>query len=145
MRRDGLKLSQRHRRWFYGVFGVLFLSGTAWWVLKWRTEEADPTSWVATLAKIHGGAAMLALVVLGTLVPMHIRRGWRIRRNRLAGATLTVACGLLVVSGYLLYYAGGESLRKTATYIHEFLGVGLPLLIAWHIARGRRSREIPRA
>lgn len=144
MRRDSLKLSPRHRRWFYFVFGVLFVSGAAWLALhQWGATETEfgvqQNSVEPWLLRLHGAAAMAALVILGTMIPLHLRRGWRAHRNRGTGIFITSACVVLIGSGYFLYYAGGETLRGIAVYAHDSLGLALPGIVIWHIFRGRRS------
>lgn len=145
MRPDGLRLSARHRGWFHGTFLVLFASGAGWWVLhRWLQVQGDfgpqPHPAQRPLMLIHGAAAMLALVILGTLVPLHMKRGWRARLNRANGIMLIAFVGLLTLTGYGLYYAGGESLRSVAGTAHTTLGLALPFAVIWHIVRGRSVR-----
>jgi len=144
VRRDSLKLSSRHRRWFYLVFGVLFVSGATWLALhRWGATEtefgAQQNPAEPWLLRLHGAAAMATLVILGTMIPLHLRRSWRARRNRRTGVVITSVCVLLIVSGYFLYYAGGDTMRRAAVYGHDVLGLALPVIVIWHIFRGRRS------
>jgi hypothetical protein len=44
------------------------------------------------------------------------------------------------VTGYGLYYAGGESLRAWTSWIHLAVGLALPLLLILHIWLGKRTR-----
>ena len=37
---------------------------------------------------LHGGTAMLILMLLGALVPVHIERAWRARKNRATGIVM---------------------------------------------------------
>lgn len=147
MRPDGLRLSVRHRAWFHGTFAVLFLTGAAWWVLhRWFPAETEfgpqPQPAQHWLILLHGAAAMLALVIVGTLVPLHLKRGWRARLNRANGVMLIAVVSLLTLSGYGLYYAGDESLRTAASFVHVALGFAFPAALLWHIARGRRARRL---
>jgi heme A synthase len=150
MRREGLRFSLRLRRWFYGVFGVLFVSGAAWLAFhQWGAVENEfgpaPNPAGPWLLRLHGAAAMAALVLLGILLPLHVRRAWHARRNRSHGVLMLGLCALLVVTGYALYYAGGEQIRHHAALIHDVLGLALPLFLIWHIVQGRRSRPERRA
>ena len=148
MRNDALRLSARHRAWFYGAFAALWVSGVAWLALHWwvarHDADAMPDSSEPWLLNVHGAAAMLALILFGTLIPLHVRPGWRARRNRRTGATMVGVAGALMVTGYGLYYAGGESLRTLTRYVHDGVGTALPLVVAWHVWRGRRSRTLRR-
>ena len=147
MRPDGMRFSGRHRGWFHGTFGLLFLSGAGWWILhRFFPVHGEfgprPHPWQPGLMMIHGGAAMLAILLVGTLVPLHMRRGWRARFNRRNGVLLISFVALLALSGYALYYAGGEGLRRFASQAHTLLGFLLPVVLAWHIVRGRRARRL---
>jgi len=142
MRRDGIQLSRRLRIAFYTVFGALFLTGAGWWGLQLAADRhgEEPNVVQPWLLKGHGAAAMLCLFILGVLYPLHIARGWRARRNRFTGAGLVAVSILLILSGYLLYYSGGETTRATASQVHTYLGLALPFVVVAHILRGRKLR-----
>jgi len=78
-------------------------------------------------------------VVLGSLLPIHVRRGWHQRKNLLAGCVMSGVAILLIASGYALYYYGGEEARPWISAFHWVLGLGAPLLLIWHIWRGRQA------
>ncbi len=146
MRPDGLRLSRRHRVWLHSTFTLLFLSGALWWILhRWFQVESDfgpqPHPAQRWLIPLHGAAAMLTLVVIGTLIPLHIKRGWQARLNRPNGILLIAFISLLSLSGYALYYSGNESLRSFASSAHTVLGLALPAMLLWHIVSGRRARR----
>jgi hypothetical protein len=44
----------------------------------------------------------------------------------------------LTITGYGLYYAGGERLRAWTSWIHLAVGLALPILLLIHIFVGRR-------
>jgi hypothetical protein len=90
--------------------------------------------------KIHGAGAMAILVLIGTLLSGHIKSAWRAGRNRVNGVFLLSVFGILTVSGYLLYYAGGEELRAWTSWIHLGVGFSIPFLIVLHLALGKRTR-----
>ncbi len=143
MSSDRLRLPPRLRTAFHAVFLILFLSGVGWWLAtEFPAAEGETGSFriAPWLLKIHGAAAMVALVVLGMLYPNHSARGWRLHRNRAWGGGLVAACVLLAATGYLLYYSGDESLREISSALHRWLGLGLPLIVLVHIWRGRLSR-----
>lgn len=145
MRRDPLRFSRRLRWWFYSVFAALFISGAAWLAILLTQRSSDAESSIhpaqPTLMKLHGAAAMAALFLLGVLLPLHIRRGWKAGRNRSTGSVLIALCALLIVSGYALYYVGDEHTRHLSAVIHDALGVIFPASLAWHIVIGRKSRR----
>ena len=90
--------------------------------------------------RIHGAAAMAILVLVGMLLAGHVRFAWRARRNRGNGSLFLGCFGILTVTGYGLYYAGGESLRAWTSWIHLAVGLALPLLLVLHIWLGKRTR-----
>ena len=89
--------------------------------------------------KLHGAAAMAILIILGTLLPTHVRFAWHARRNRPNGIALLAFFVLLVVTGYGLYYLGDERLRSWTSWLHLGIGIALPAMIILHIWSGRRS------
>jgi hypothetical protein len=92
--------------------------------------------------KIHGAAAMASLVLLGTLLNVHVKFAWRAGRNRINGAILLSVFGVLIVTGYGLYYAGGEKLRAWTSWIHLVIGVAVPIFLVIHILLGRGARAV---
>ncbi len=129
----------------YATFGALFLSGAGWMLLRAGGANGDElgsargtaATW---LLKIHGAAAMAALVLLGTLLLGHVRSAWQARRNQGSGAGIFATCAVLALTGYGLYYAGGERLRGVVSEIHDWIGLAFPAVIAWHVWRGTRKR-----
>ena len=143
MRRERVRLSRRHQAWIHSSFGVLLASGLLWLVTQLASEDAfgESTSPLAPWSmKLHGAAAMLVLVVLGTLLPGHVRRAWNARKSRGTGAAVLGLNGLLIATGYALYYAGGEQLRAVTSPLHWVAGLILPAVLAWHVWEGHRQR-----
>lgn len=145
MRRERVRLSRRHQAWIYSSFGVLFLSGLLWIVAQiWFVGDGEFGESTSPLApwsmKLHGAAAMLVLVVLGTLLPGHVRRAWNAGKSRRTGAGVLGLNGLLIVSGYALYYVGGEQTRAVMSPLHWIVGLVLPAVLAWHVWEGHRLR-----
>ena len=145
MQRNGIRLGSSHRAWLFGTFATAFVTGVAWWVLhRWFqvNGEFGPAPHPAEhwLIRLHGAAAMLSLVLLGTLLAQHVRRAWLAHRNRRSGTLLLALNALLALTGYALYYSGGESLRAFASNAHLALGLALPVILILHIAFGRRTR-----
>jgi len=149
-RRDRVKLSPRHQGWIYATFAVLFATGLLWLVAKrWLAvngEFGEMTSPLAPLAmQVHGAAAMVFLVLLGTLLQGHVRQAWNARRSRVTGGGMLAGVALLVASGYGLYYLGGEETRAAVSVLHWAVGLGLPAWLVWHVRASTRVRVIRRA
>jgi len=130
------------RYFLYAVLALVFLSGVAW--AYWNYLAASPGEFEMTAKawamKIHGAAAMAVLVLVGMLLNEHVRLAWRARRNRANGSVFLSAFGFLTISGYVLYYAGGERLRAWTSWIHLGIGLVLPILLLIHIFLGKRTR-----
>jgi hypothetical protein len=145
-----MRLSVGHRQWIYWAAALLFGSGVLWLICHYflRVEgEFGPAPhplepWAL---RVHGGAAMLALVVAGSLLPIHMRRAWHQRRNLVPGILLAGILLLLTVTGYALYYFGGEEARPLISVLHWGVGLGAPALLLWHIASGRATLAAMRA
>lgn len=124
------------------MLALIFLSGVAW--AFWNYLAASPgdfeTSAKAWAMKIHGAAAMAILVAVGMLLNEHVRLAWRARRNRANGSVFLSAFAVLTITGYVLYYAGGEKLRAWTSWIHLAVGLVLPILLLIHIFLGKRTR-----
>jgi hypothetical protein len=143
MKRRGLQLSRRHRSALGVAGGLLLLTGAGWaWVDHLDTAAQagdalrDLKPW---LLKIHGFSAVTFVLLLGTLLPGHVRRAWHMRKNRENGAFFLGAISLLTLSGYLLYYLGDEHWRNVTSSIHLWLGFVAPALLIWHIWSGRKA------
>jgi len=138
-----VRLEPRFRLALYAACSALFVTGAAWLPAN-QMKDAPSTGEVwqtigAYLLMIHGGAAMVALMLLGALFPLHMQRGWRARRNRIIGAIILACTGALIATSFGLYYAGSEMLRPWMSDIHIGLGLCLPGLFLVHIMIGRRS------
>jgi magnesium-transporting ATPase (P-type) len=135
-------LKRLQRYFLYAVLALLFLSGVAWtyWTYLAPSPDDFETTAKAWAMKIHGAAAMAILVLIGMLLSGHVRFAWRARRNRANGSVFLSVFAVLTVTGYGLYYAGGEMLRQWTSWIHLVVGLALPILLLIHIFLGRRTR-----
>lgn len=144
-----VKLGAGYRRLVHlGALSV-WASGVLWLVYHYfmvrRTEfglEHAPLE--AWWLKLHGAAAFVVLWTWGLLWAVHIKRAWLAARHRMSGAGLFLAYALLVLSGYLLYYAGNEHFRAALSLLHWTVGLGLPLLLAAHIWHARIGALVQR-
>jgi hypothetical protein len=142
MRPDSIRLKRALRLLLYAVLAVLFLSGAAWaWFNYFAVAPNEFGSIAKSLAmKIHGAGAMAILVLIGMLLTAHVRFAWRAGRNRANGSVFLSAVAVLAITGYGLYYVGGERLRVWTSWIHLAAGLVLPVLLLIHILLGKRTR-----
>ncbi|WP_295009193.1 hypothetical protein [uncultured Dechloromonas sp.] len=138
-----IALPGRHRRLIYLAFAFLVLSGLVWLGGRYglRSDPELPHPLEAWALKLHGAAAMLGLLALGSVLPQHVRFAWRARRNRTSGATMLSLAGILILTGYGLYYAADENLRPWISLAHWASGLVLPAGLIWHVAAGRRRKK----
>ena len=139
-----MRLSHGHRRWVYWSGAALFATGALWLVfhyfLRQHAEFGEtPHPLEVWWLRLHGACAMLVLIITGSLLPIHVRRGWHQRKNLLAGSVVVAVVVVLIGSGYALYYYGGEEARPLISAFHWIVGLGTPLTLIWHISRGRRT------
>jgi len=144
MKQNAVRLSRPHEWSVYLIFALVFVSGAAWAWLHYLKRDASEFGVTANplelwMQRLHGAAAMLALVLVGTLLVFHIPNAWRARRNRRTGTSLALIFGFLIVTGYALYYSGNERLRMWASWSHLWIGLAVPLFLAIHVWRGKRS------
>ena len=138
-----MRLEPRYRAALYVAFAVLAVTGAVWLVADWRKNPLEPDVWqdiAPLMLMLHGGATMITLLLLGALVPLHIRRAWRSKRNRLTGPTMIAINTLLIVTAFGLYYAGSDTLRPWVSDLHIAIGLALPPALLVHVWLGRRTR-----
>ena len=142
--RETIYLSAMHRAVLHGCCGVLFLSGAIWlaahtWLVVAGEFGGSRHPLEHWSLQLHGAAAMVFLLTLGSLVRGHVRIGWKMQRSRPSGISLLIASAVLIGSGWGLYYVGDETARSWIAGVHQWLGLAGPLLVAFHIAGRRRA------
>jgi hypothetical protein len=143
-----VRLEPRFRAGLYAAVALLTVTGAVWLLADWRKDPLAPDVWqdVAPLMlTLHGGAAMAALMLLGALVPTHVRRAWRSGRNRLTGPAMIAVNAVLIATAFGLYYAGSDTLRPFVSDLHIVVGIVLPLALLVHVWLGRKTRQRPGA
>jgi hypothetical protein len=136
-----LQLDRIFRHALYAAFAVLFVTGAVWLVAD-RLKDSAGEFWqesAATLLMLHGGGAMITLMMLGALVPMHMRYGWRCGKNLVTGITLSSVNAALIMTAFGLYYLGSETVRPWMSDVHIAMGLAIPALLVGHIWWGRRA------
>jgi hypothetical protein len=144
-RHEPIRLGRWHERSVYLCIALLVLSGVLWLVFHHflrvdgefgSTPHPLEYQWL----RLHGAAAMLSLIVIGSMLPVHVRRAWELRKNIVTGLATAGVLGVLVLTGYALYYFAGGS-RAVISAAHWIVGLALPIVIAWHAWRGQLKRK----
>lgn len=140
-----MRLKPSVRYSIYAAFAILLLTGAGWLVADWQKDVSSDEFWqqaIAYLLMVHGGAAMATLLLLGALVPLHMRRAWRAGKNRISGSIMATFNTVLIVTAFGLYYLGSDMLRPWISWIHIAAGLLLSVWFPVHIFWGRRVFEI---
>ena len=107
------------------------------WQLAWRLGAGPRLAMVAG----HAGAASVLMLFIGSLWAVHMRSGWRRRRQRISGLVTAGGACLLMLTAIGVYYLGDEAWAKAAGIGHLLLGLLLILPLGWHAVRGWRHRR----
>ncbi|MBI3870964.1 MAG: hypothetical protein HY299_20730 [Verrucomicrobia bacterium] len=144
MNSSRFKIRSPYRLPLYVTLGLLWATGAVWWGIALSSSgEAAPNATLSHeiqrwMLRSHGAGAMAALLALGAIIPIHIVRAWKAGKNRGSGLIIAAALGLLIATGYGLYYHPSVEGRGAMEWAHEALGLPLPLILLAHIWRGRR-------
>ena len=140
------RLSSPQELWLYLVGGVLVLSGGAWLVCHYWLRGPGPAPHPLEVwwLRLHGAAMFGFLVVLGSLLPAHVKHGWRQGLNRGSGLPVLVAAAFLALTGYGLYYIVGDELRDWVSVLHWTVGVAAVGVVGVHVALGKQQARLRR-
>jgi hypothetical protein len=138
----------RLRRWqllaLVATAALLWGTGLAWLATHYSVGAGAgelPHPIEIWSMRLHGVGAFAGLFMLGVLAAVHMPHGWllshrpRWAAQRKSGALLCLLAGLLVLSGYLLYYFAPEPVRPTLGWLHVGIGVVMALIAAQHCRR----------
>ena len=84
---------------------------------------------------IHGVAAMLTILALGSVLPFHLKAGLKSKRKWWSGLGQLSFLSALMITGLLLYY-GPEPIRETVVSTHWGLGLLFFAVFLIHIPMG---------
>lgn len=134
--------SKRELNLFYVVFVLVFLTGVVWLYFDFfitiesviGPAKHPLQKWILNS---HGAFAIIFTFLFGLIYGVHIKRTWPMQKRRVSGLSLVSLLCIITVTGFLLYYAGNETLRVLSSYIHWVLGLSVPIVLVRHI-RGSR-------
>lgn len=135
-----MRLKTSFRYAIYAGFAALFLTGAGWLIADWNKDGEEIWQQVAAnMLMVHGGVAMLTLMALGALIPLHFLRAWHARKNLVSGLLMAAFNAVLIATAFGLYYLGSESVRPWMSWIHIAAGACVALMFPIHILLGRRA------
>ena len=146
------RLRRSRRLGIYAVGAGLWLTGGLWLLFHYLLRRPGELGvaphplepWWLTL---HGAFAFASLWALGLLWGVHVVEGWALGKRRPSGVMLLAALGLLIVTGYLLYYVGDAPARDVTGVVHWGVGLACPAVFFVHrftrraLGARRRVRE----
>ena len=143
--RPRLYLSRRRKFAVYAIIGATWGSGVAWLFFHYLLMRQgkfgpEPHPFETWSLALHGACAFAALWLGGLLWPTHIVPWWTGGERRSSGIVLIGMAGVLIVSGYLLYYAGGDGARGWIELLHWMVGLLLAIALLVHALRSSRYR-----
>ena len=138
----------RWLRWtLYATTAVLFATGALWLAVHFGLKQggADDLPHPAEpwILRVHGLAMMVGLFIYGSLLRAHMVNAWNLRRNRNTGLLVASMLALVTITGYMLYYVGGETTRPIISIVHWAIGLVIGGLLPFHVWHGRRARNAP--
>ena len=89
----------------------------------------------------HGVAAMLATLALGSVLPFHIKAGYKSRKQLWSGFSQLGFLATLLISGVLLYY-GPEGVRDTVIETHWMVGLLFLTIFILHAFNRLRKTKL---
>jgi hypothetical protein len=139
----------RSRRWALYVIGIgVWLTGGLWLLVHYfyvvpGEFGAQNSPFEPWWLRLHGAFSFAAIWVFGLLWGAHVTKLWPSLRRRWSGGVMTAIFAWLIVSGYLLYYLGNETLRALVSIGHWGIGLLSPVFFLFHrlTLRKRRARQ----
>src|SRR5579871_1994568 len=131
------RLRQTLRGWIIGIGAGVWATGAGWLVVHYWLKAGGPFGletnpqepwWL----RAHGAFAFLAIWTAGILWGLHVVNAWGQHRRRWSGGALFGAVILVILTGYLLYYAGADRARAVISDVHWIVGLALPAAYLVH-------------
>jgi hypothetical protein len=113
--------------------GVLYLLGHEFSISVVNFENHS-------ILTAHGFSAYFFVMLFGSVMPNHIKAGWKNKRNIVLGSIMTAVIVILLITGLFLYY--GDEIRDAALWVHWVLGGSLVVLFPLHLIFGRRANYL---
>jgi hypothetical protein len=138
-------MSTSQRGWVYLLLGVLWLSGVVWLCLDQFFSTRGPFGktphpWEQPIVLLHGIIAIASMYLLGWISAQHVSHWWSKRLRRVTGALLCTFLGVLIVSGFALFFISDDHWQRIAAVIHEISGLGVtPIAVQHWFLRPRQA------
>jgi len=121
----------RWQKWFV-IYGMLACSITGLlYLLGHQFQIQRSTFGTHNILAAHGIAAILATLALGSVLPFHIKAGYKSRKQLWSGFSQIGFLAALLISGALLYYGPGD-IRNGVIDTHWISGLFFFVIFMWH-------------
>ncbi len=120
--------------------GFLLVPGVFLLRLEWNVPLHLPPGWHGGTAALHVASAIAATVLIGMLIPVHVKTGLRKGRQMVTGIALLSAFGLLALTGLAINYVSNEMFGLSASLSHLIVAILLAAILAIHAVSGRAQR-----
>jgi hypothetical protein len=123
------------------VSGCLLAPSTLAMRAEWERGWSMASGPRQAMTAAHAATAFGLLLFIGALWAVHMRSGWRRRRQRISGLVMALGFCALIVTAVGVYYAGDQAWADAAGIGHLLLGLPLLVPFVWHAVRGWRHRR----
>ena len=113
------------------ITGIMYLLGHQFQIQR-------STLGTHSILAAHGIAAMLATLALGSVLPFHIKAGYKSKKKRWSGCSQLSFLAVLLVTSALLYY-GPEQIRDITIDVHWMTGLLFFAIFLLHAFQKLRS------
>jgi len=125
------------------IYGMMACSITGvMYLLGHQLQIQRSTLGTHSILAAHGIAAMLATLAIGSVLPFHIKAGYKSRKQLWSGFSQLGFLAVLLVSGALLYY-GPEETRDWTVDTHWITGLLFTAIFVIHAFKKNRAPNHP--
>ena len=137
-----IRLSKIHEYIIYLISVIVIISGFVWlyfdFFVRVETEfslQVHPMQNIFLI--LHGSSSIIFLIILGSVLPIHVYKAWKIKNNRLSGGSFLLLFTILILTGIGLFYSAVEDNRRILSVLHWVIGILFPIFFVIHIYFGK--------
>ena len=137
-----IRLSKIHEYIIYLISVIVTISGFVWlyfdFFVRVETEyslQVHPMQNIFLI--LHGSSSIIFLIILGSVLPIHVYKAWKIKNNRLSGGSFLLLFTILILTGIGLFYSAVEDNRRILSVLHWVIGILFPIFFVIHIYFGK--------
>ena len=140
-----IRLSKIHEYVIYLISVIVIISGLLWlyfdFFIRVETEfslQVHPLQNIFLI--LHGSSSIIFLIILGSVLPIHVYKAWKIKNNRLSGGFFLLLFTILILTGIGLFYSAVEDNRRILSVLHWVIGILFPIFFVIHIYFGKYKK-----